>query len=462
MSHHTANAIRNQHRIIRAHQQESDCLSIFNLLTSDILFDEVEKTLPEHRERLFPPTETLAMFVAQVMGSDQSCQQAVNQAALQRLIGGLPGCSTHTGGYCQARQRLPLNMVTDLTRYLGQEIDHHLPQRWLWQGRRVRLVDGTTLTMPDSDDNQRAFPQQRGQKPGLGFPICRLVGITCLASGAVLDAAIGRFNGKGGDEQSLLRSIESVLEKGDVLLGDAFYPTYFFIARMQAQGIDILMEQQGARQRVVDFRRGKRLGSRDHLILLNKPKIKPEWMTADAYREAPEQLQVREFKAGGKVMVTTLTDSKTERREDLKNLYKQRWHIELDIRNIKHSMDMNMLRCKTPGMVVKEIWVHLLAYNLIRLLMVQAAFMADSRPREISFKHCLQLWLLWSQQADTSDEETLLAVCALMAQQRVGNRPGRIEPRALKRRPKPYPLLMVPRQQARRTVKKYGHPKKLN
>jgi hypothetical protein len=461
MSHHSANAIRTQQRFIRTQKTETDCLSAFNLITSDILFDELEMRLPEHRERLFPPTETLAMFIAQVMSSDQSCQKAVNQAAIHRLINGLPRCSTYTGGYCRARQRLPVDMISGLTCYLGEQIDRQLPEQWRWQGRRVRLVDGTTVTMPDTQANQTVFPQQGGQRAGLGFPICRIVGITCLSSGAILNAAIGRFNGKGGDEQTLLRSIEDTLDSGDILLGDAFFPTYFFIARMHAQGVDILMEQQGARKRVTDFRRGKDLGSRDHVIVLNKPKLKPEWMDQETWQAAPESLAVREFKAKGKVMVTTLMCPKKFPKTTLKGLYKQRWNVELDIRDIKETMGMNVLSCKTPEMVIKEIWVYLLAYNLIRLLMMQAATIAGILPREISFKHSLQLWLIWSRQADTSDNAMLLAVCELMTQQRVGNRSGRIEPRAVKRRPKPYPLLTVPRIQAREIVKKHGHPKKL-
>ncbi len=459
--HHTPRAIRTQQRFIHSQRAEGNCLSTFNLLTSDLLFDEVERHLPQHRERLFPPTETLAMFVTQAMNSDRSCQQAVNQAAVHRLISGLPVCSTHTGGYCRARQRLPLKMVSDLTRYLGQRIDQQLPEQWRWQGRRVRLVDGTTVTMPDTPANQDAFPQQRSQTAGLGFPICRVVGITCLSSGAVLNAAIGRFNGKGGDEQTLLRSIQATLEAGDVLLGDAFFPTYFFIAKMQNQGVDILMEQQGARKRVSDFRRGKRLGSRDHLITLYKPKVKPDWMSETAYQAAPESLCVREFKANGKIMVTSMICPVLASKSALKALYRQRWSVELDIRHIKDTMGMNVLSCKTPQMVIKEIWIYLLAYNLIRLLMVQAAFKANIQAREISFKHCLQLWLLWSRQADTTDESTLYAVCELIAQQRVGNRPGRIEPRAVKRRPKAYPLLTIMRSLARENVRIYGHPRKL-
>ena len=459
--HHTFSLARTQQRFIQSQRIDTDCQSTFNLLTSDLLLEEIEKRLPEHRERLFPPTETLAMFVTQTLSADRSCQHVVNQAAVQRLITGLPVCSTHTGGYCRARQRLPLEMVSGLTRHLGQQIDQKLPDDWRWHGRRVRLVDGTTVTMPDTPENQVTYPQQRGQKEGLGFPICRVVGITCLASGALLNANIGRFNGKGGDEQTLLRSIQETLESGDILIGDAFFPTFFFIAAMREQGVDILMEQMGARKRVTDFRRGKSLGQRDHLIEIKKPKKKPDWMSESAYQAAPETLTVRELKAGGKIMVTTMTCPKTASKAELKVLYKQRWEVELDIRHIKETMGMNILSCKTPDMVLKEIWVYLLAYNLIRLLMTQAALAARITPRKISFKHCLQLWLLWSQKADTSDDEQIYGLCMLMAQQRVGNRPGRIEPRAVKRRPKAYPLLTIPREQARKNVRKNGHPTKL-
>ena len=225
--------------------------------------------------------------------------------------------------------------------------------------------------------------------------------------------------------------------------------------------MDVLMEQMGARKRVTDFRRGKRLGQRDHLIVIEKPKRRPYWMSEEAYRTAPASLTVREFKAGGKVMVTTLICPKATPKDELSALYRQRWSVELDIRHIKETMGMNILSCKTPEMALKEIWVYLLAYNLIRLLMVQSADISDTMPRSLSFKHCLQLWLLWSQQADTFSEACLYTLYVLMAQQRVGNRPGRIEPRAVKRRPKAYPLLTVPRQQAREKVQKHGHPKKL-
>ena len=459
--HATRRFTHHQQKRIKSYSANSDSYQFFNLLTSDALLKKVEQLLPAHRERLYPPTETLSMFLAQAMSADRSCQHIVNQAALQRLAGGLSASSTYTGAYCRARQRLPLEMVSCLTQYVGSLVDDCTPPSWRWQGRRVRVVDGTTVTMPDTPANQAAYPQQRGQKAGLGFPICRVVGITCLSTGVLHNAAIGRFNGKGGDEQTLLRSVQDTFESGDLVMGDAFFATYFFIAAMQAKGVDILMEQQGGRKRATDFRRGQTLGQKDHLIRVEKPKRKPDWMSDEYYQAAPASIKVREFKVGGKTLITTLLCPKVAPRDNLRSLYKNRWHVELDLRHIKDTLGMNILSCKTPEMAVKEIWVYLLAYNLIRLVMAQAAWVAGTLPRKISFKHSLQLWLLWGQQSTVLPADRLYDLCLLIAQQKVGNRPGRIEPRAVKRRPKAYPLLMKPRQQARESVRKYGHPKKL-
>ena len=307
----------------------------------------------------------------------------------------------------RARQRLPLEMVSCLTRYLGNLIDQHVPDEWCWQGRRVRIIDGTTVTMSDTPANQAVFPQQRGQQPGLGFPICRIVGITCLSSGTLMNAAIGRFNGKGGDEQTLLRTIQDTFLPGDIVMGDAFFATYFFIADMQTKGIDILMEQHGSRRRSTDFSRGQRLGQRDHLIVIDKPKSRPDWMSEAQYDAAPASITVRECKVAGKIMITTMNCPKTASNAALKALYKSRWNVELDIRHIKDTMGMNILSCKTPDMAMKEIWVYLLAYNLIRLMMAQSALLVDITPRSISFKHCLQLWLIGVQKIATLDQEQL-------------------------------------------------------
>jgi hypothetical protein len=451
-------ALHQQQRA-RRHAASPDVDTFANLLSRPDLLDCIETLLPGHRERLFPPAETLSMFMAQALSTDRSCQKAVDDLAVKRLRVGSAPCSTHTGGYCRARQRLPVEMVSTLTRTSGALISAKSAPSWQWMGRPVRLVDGTTVSMPDTAANQSAYPQSRGQKPGLGFPICRLVGIVCLASGAVLNAALGRFRGKGGDEQTLLRTLLDTLNTGDVLLGDAYYATYFLLCELQQRGIDGVFEQYGARRRSTDFRRGKRLGERDHLITLEKP-ARPAWMSLEQYQQAPDHLAVRELKAGNKILVTTLCCARKTPKAALQTLFKSRWHVELDLRNLKSTMGLEMLNCKTPLMAVKELWIYLLAHNLIRLLMTQSAALADCLPRELSFKHSLQLWLAWRQLADGMEEESLTGLLCLIAQQRVGRRSGRAEPRALKRRPKPYPLLMQTRRSARAEIKKSGHPKR--
>ena len=424
-----------------------DGMGFFNQLTSDELFDKVESLLPIHRERLFPPTETLSLFLAQAISDDRSCQNAVNQSAVTRVLGGLPRCSTSTGGYCKARQRLPVAMVSDLTRFTAQRIDQRVADRWRWQGRPVRLVDGTTVTLPDTPANQERYPQPGSQKPGLGLPIGRLVGITCLSSGAVLDATMGPVKGKGNDEQSLLRRLLNTFKTNDIVLADAFYATYFLIAELQRRGVDAVFEQNGARQRSTDFRLGKKLGSKDHLIIIHRPQYPPPWMTLDTFQEMPHTLTVRELKVKGKILITTLCCPHYAPRSALGDLYKSRWNVELDIRHIKTTMNMQTLSCRSPNMAEKEIWIYLLAYNLIRLIMIQSALLSDVIPRRLSFKHTVQLWLAYRQQTAAPyieiDHSSFLLV--LVSQQRVGNRPGRVEPRAMKRRPKACPLLLKPR-----------------
>jgi hypothetical protein len=312
--------------------------------------------------------------------------------------------------------------------------------------------------MPDTPANQDAYPQLSSQKPGLGFPLCRLVAVLCLSSGALLGSAISPMKGKGNDEQSLLRSLLDKLERGDVLLGDAYYATYFLYCSLQDMGVDAVFEQQGSRRLNTDFRKGTRLGARDHLITLAKPKKCPHWMSLEDFEQAPESVVIRELYAGGKILVTTMLCPKKTSKEAIKALYLQRWHVELDLRNIKATLGMGVLSCKTPEMIHKEIAVYLLAYNLLRYLMLQAALLANIQPRQLSFKHTLQVWLVWQQHSGNRHDQELLL---LIANKRVGNRPGRVEPRAVKRRPKPYPLLTQTRRSLQEEISKNGHPKKL-
>ena len=450
-----------QQRRVRHYAGNANSYTMFNLLTGPQLLDRVEALLPDHRERSFPPTETLSMFVAQALSVDGSCQQAVNDAMVKRVIGGLKPGSTNTGGYCKARARLPETMISTLARDAGLIVAKGAAPWWHWRGRQVRLVDGATMTLPDTEENQAEFPQPSSQKAGLGFPICRLVALLCLGSGALLDAALGPCEGKGSDEQSLLREILDALQSEDILLGDAFYATYFLLCELVRGGVDGLFEQYGARKRSTDFSKGRKLGTRDHLIELHKPKKKPDWMSQHEYDQAPPTLTVREFQAGGKILVTTFLCPEECPKRVLWALYRQRWNAELDLRNIKTTLGMEQLSCKTPEMARKELWVYLLAYNLIRLLMAQAALLADQIPRQLSFKHTVQIWLSWQQcGGGAHDAVCINALLVLIAEPRVGLRPGRVEPRALKRRPKPFPLLTKPRPVAREEVLQNGHPKK--
>jgi len=452
----------NTQQRIRNHAADTDSNAFYHLLSGPQLLEQIEPLLTEqHRERLFPPIETLSMFVAQALSPDGSCQEVVNDAAVKRLVSGLSPCSTSTAGYCRARARLPQEMIATLTRQTGQMITEGAADGWHWQARPVRLVDGATVTLADTEENQAKFPQPSSQKAGLGFPQCRLVALLCLGSGALLNAASGPCEGKGSDEQSLLRSLLETLQRDDILLGDAYYATYFLLCELVRRGVDGVFEQYGARKRSTDFRKGQKLGPRDHLIVLTKPKKKPEWMSQCEYDQAPATLKVRELYAGGKILVTTLLCPKEAPKAVVKALYRRRWNVELDLRNIKTTLGMEQLRCKTPEMAIKELWVYLLAYNLIRLLMAQAALLADQIPRQLSFKHTVQIWIAWQHRGGgTQDAVSVHALLVLIAEPRVGLRPGRVEPRALKRRLKPFPLLTKPRADAKEEIRKHGHPKK--
>lgn len=449
-----------QQRVVQ-HKQQTDAYDFFNVLTCDRLLSVVESLLPDHRERLYPPTETLAMFLAQAMSADGSCQRAVNEMAVKRMLNGFSTQATNTGAYCKARQRLPLSLLSNLCQCTGQLIAQQAPPSWGWQGRNMKLIDGTTVTMPDTPANQDQYPQQRTQQPGLGFPIARVVGVMCLATGTVLNAAMGPYQGKGNSEHGLFRALLDSFDTGDLLIADRYYCSFFIIAALAAKGVDVVFQQHATRH--TDFRRGERLGARDHVVAWHKPKKKPDWMRQAEYEQFPDRLCLREVKADHKIVVTTLLSPKQISKRELAELYRQRWHVELDLRHIKSTLGMEQLTCKTPAMNEKQLWAYFLAYNLIRLIMAQSAMQADVLPRQLSFKHALQIWTLWnaSREFSLDNEPHVLTILALIAQQTVGNRPGRVEPRAVKRRPKPFPLLMKTRQQAQEEIRKHGHPPKI-
>ncbi len=439
--------------------QQVDSMSFFNLLTGPELLGQLEALLPEYRERKYPPTVTLAMFLGQVLSADGSCQNAVNEAMVNQLLRGQEPGSANTGSYSDARKRLPPELVQELARSSATLMGTRTPARWMWRGRHIKLVDGTTILMPDTAENQALYPQHGSQKAGAGFPIARLVGVISLAHGALLDVALGPYKGKGTGEHALFRELLKCFAKGDIMLADSYYASYFLIATLMGMGVDFVFEQHGARH--TDFRTGEKLGRRDHRVQWVRP-ARPQWMSPEEYDSFPLEQTVRETKVGKKVLVTSFLNPREICKRELGSLFLQRWNVELDLRNVKDTLGMAMLSCKTPQMCEKELAVYMLAYNLIRLLMAQAAVQADVLPRQLSFKHTVQVWLAWShKQFLSTTPEDLPAMFRLIAYVRVGKRPGRIEPRAVKQRPKPFPRLQTTRRRARRNITLYGHPRKL-
>lgn len=300
--------------------------------------------------------------------------------------------------------------------------------------------------MPDTKENQEIFPQQKGQKKGIGFPISRPVVVMSLTVGTVLDYAIGAFKGKGTGESSLLRSIFDCIEQNDILLGDRYYPSFFLMADVMAKGADGIF--RGQAQRCYDFRKGKFLGKNNHIVAWDKPK-KPEWMTQEAYDAYPNQISVREFKVNGKIYVTTLLEHKKYHKKELAKIYELRWHLEINLKSIKDTMNMDMLSCKSSEMVRKEIGIHFLAYNFIRIIMSEACTEHNAIPNQISFKSTVQLLNKFMPHfINANNEKNQMMYSELLkniVKNKIGNRPGRIEPRRVKRRPKPFDTLNRPR-----------------
>ena len=435
---------------LRARFAQSVGEGLNSVLSARSVRQAVEEHAGRWRERLYSPLTTLELFTEQVLSPDRSCQDAVARGLSLRVAMGKHGCSLNTGPYCKARARLKLDLIEHLSRHLAGQLGAKQPEHWRWRGRELKLADGTTVSMPDTAANQRCYPQNREQRPGLGFPLARVVGIVSLTSGAVLDWAMGPCEGEESGETALLWKMAPGLSAGDVLIADRYFSGYFLLARLKQLGVDVIV--QANRSRHTDFRCGKRLGARDHLVHWQRPQ-RPRWMDAATYEQMPLSLPVREVQVGGLTLVTTLLNPKEVSKDELHELYTQRWNVELDLRSIKTVMQMDVLRCKSPQMVAKEIAVHLLAYNLVRALMAKAAQCAGLLPRQLSFKGTLHLINAFQDALRRAPRERLSIMQAhllgAIASLKLPHRPGRVEPRAVKRRPKEYPRLMRPRHIAR-------------
>jgi Transposase DDE domain len=431
-------------------------------LSAEHLLEVLTQEVGQTCDRIFTPVVTLCTFLGQILSDDHTCQAAVNRLIAWRVARGLPPCSADTGGYCKARRRLPETLLPRLVRDTADRLQQQAPAGWLFHGRAVTLVDGSTVSMPDTPANQDAYPQHGNQAPGCGFPIARIVVLLSLATGAVLDAAIGPRKGKLSGESALLRSLHGRLKRGDIALTDRGLCSYFEVALLLAQGVDVVMRQHT--NRPVDFRSGHRLGHEDHTLEWTKPQ-RVRWMDPETYATIPETLTIRElrvrvvqrgFRSRTLIVMTTLLDAKEFSHDELAGMYRARWYAELDLRSIKQTLKMDVLRCQTPEMVRKEIWGHLLVYNLVRGLMAETAHRHELLPRQLSFQGARQMLEGFRVELNRASSDTVTGLVEVMlgvlSTLRVGNRPDRHEPRARKRRPKAYPLLREPRQKARKRL----------
>lgn len=422
-----------------------------------------EQPVP-YQQGVYTTLVTLWTFLEQVFSVDHSCRAAVARLMAWMITQGRRPCAAGTGAYCKARQRLSEAWLASLVHDTGRQLhDRCRAQPLRLGGRAVLVVDGTIVSMPDTAANQQAFPQSRAQRPGLGFPLARLVALLSLDSGAAIDLAMGTYHGKRMGEVSLLRGLLPSLPPGSVLLGDRNFCSFCLLALLLSQNVHGVFRLNGSRR--CDFRRGQRLGKDDHIVVWSRPAKRPEWMTPEEYDALPTTLAVREvrvqvtqrgFRTREVIVATSLLDPLETPAAELADAYYTRWSMELDLRSLKITLQMDVLRGKSPDIVRKEIWAHLLVYNLIRETMAQAAAQHNRLPRDISFKGTLQTLNAFRntlRTAATQDMHRIFSVLLdAIASHRVGDRPGRFEPHAIKRRPKPHDLLLVPRPEARKRL----------
>ena len=453
---------RSQISFLRRQFLQEGELPFSDVLSKELVSSALATSGVAWKDRVYTPLVTLWVFLGQVLSADHSCRAAVARLVAHRLSQGQDACSSKTGAYCQARARLPEEFFSTVTRLVGRALDAEADPEWLWKGRRVLMFDGAVVSMPDTPENQAAYPQPYNQRPGLGFPLARIGAITSLATGAILDLGFSRYAGKGQGEVTLLRSLAGVFRAGDVLLADCLIGNWRCLYETQQRGVAMVTRLNKA-LRAADFRLGERLGKEDHLVRWPKPHIRE--VGRKAQLAMPRYLTVRElrvrikqpgFRTKAIILVTTLLDPKRYPKEDLAELYRARWNQELDLRSIKTTMQMDVLRCKTPELIRKEAWTHLLAYNLIRTVMAQAAAKHGVAPRTLSFKGAMQTLEAFRPLIDFQGHrgrefrsqlyEQLLDAVGM---HRVANRPDRFEPRRRKRRPPLYGYLHLPRNQAK-------------
>jgi putative transposase len=451
-------------RLVLSSFMQTEGLAFADVLPEEQIqqaFEDEDANFGQDDDAIYTPSLTLWAFLSQSLFKEEarSCAAAVARVVVLMVALGQDPPSDDTGTYCRARAKLSEKVIRRLMCETADACEHAIPEDWLWRGRSVKLVDGSTISMPDTEANQEAYPQHGCQEEGVGFPIARIVVMLSLATGMACDLAIAPYQGKQTGETALFRQLMGRLRLGDIVVVDRYHCTYFMICLLMELGVDFVVRLH--RQRKADFRRGRRLGQGDHVVTWTRSR-RPEWMDEATYQRMPETIEVREvavqvkepgFRVDSFVVVTTLLDAEEYTQEDVAELYHKRWLVELDLKSIKCTMGMGILRCKTPHMVHQEIWTCLLAYNLIRKVNLEAALQAGLSPRQLSVTAALQKigasYNTLVQADETVATRLIQQHLQDMSGHRVGNRPNRVEPRAIKRRPKRFPLLTKPRDEAR-------------
>jgi hypothetical protein len=413
------------------------------------------------RQRLFSPLMTFWAFLSQVLSPNSACRDAVRKAQAWWSLRHKIEISPDTSAYCQARSRLPDIFLERIHRHVCDRMEANVPSASLWRGRSVKVVDGTGLSMPDTASNQAAYPQPLSQKPGCGFPLMKLVGIFSVASGALLHFCRDTHNVHEG--QLFVKLWPHLLE-GDVVLGDRGFCSFLAIGSLLAKGVDSVMRLH--QTRLIDFRRGKRLAKDDRLILWHRSPQRrtehhPEKLAAlpptMMVRQIRSHVQIKGFRSRTIILVTTLLDPVAYPADEIRQLYFQRWSVELHFREIKGLLALDVLRCLSPAMVEKELLVHVIAYNLVRTVMQTAAIRHHVDLERLSFKGALDTLNHFADAVHAAhgkprrQTEILDAMFQLIAHDQLTIRPSRSEPRVKKRRPKAYPFLTKPRPKMRVT-----------
>lgn len=397
-----------------------------------------------------------------MLGDDGGCQEVIRKLQAFAAMKSKPLPSSSTAAYCQARSKLDLPGLETILQHTANQL-LNIPDPERMNGRRVVVVDGTGVSMPDTIANQLMWPQQRHQKAGCGFPQASICACFCLQTGALLSHKVGN---KKSHELPMLRKQWDTFKPGDIFLGDKGFCSYFDLSSFKDRGVDSVITL-ARRIPVTEVEAVEVLGNDDLLIHWKKPvRSKASSYSHADWEALPETLLLRQikvsvnqpgFRTQSFYIITTLLDAMAYTADDLADLYFQRWDVELFFRDIKTTMGMDILRCKTPDMVSKEIVMHMIAYNCIRYLMVEAADQAGEQVRRISFNGSVQALRQWEphlNQNKISHQEQRRLIQLLyesIADYIVPERPGRSEPRAVKRRLKPYQLLTAPRHEMQET-----------